>query len=119
MDTLRVRMGSWVARTDPNTGYILARHAEIGSKCPAQCPFGRYSAHMDFKTATQRRAASIREAIDLAGHTPFSIAEATGIPRTTLNRRLLGASPFNTEELDAIALALGTNVTDLLMEEAA
>ena len=74
---------------------------------------------MDTPSKTQSRAASIREAIRQAGFTPFTLAEATGIPRTTLNRRLLGVTPFNTEELDSIAAALNTSVTDLLIAEAA
>jgi lambda repressor-like predicted transcriptional regulator len=70
-------------------------------------------------TKTQSRAASIGATIKRSGHTLFSIAEATGIPRTTLRRRLLGTSPFNTDELDLIAAVLDVKVTDLLMEEAA
>ena len=74
---------------------------------------------MDTASKTKRRAEVISQAISDAGFTPFSLSEATGIPRTTLNRRLLGASPFNTEELDAIAGRIGTSVSDLLREEAA
>ena len=68
---------------------------------------------------TKRRAHVIGNAMRDAGFTPFSMADATGIPRTTLLRRLKGASPFNTEELDAIAGQLGKRVSELLLEESA
>jgi len=112
-------MDSWIVRSATISGYIFPRHAEKGDIERFKCPFGRYSGHMDSPSKTQSRAASIRDAIKQAGFTPFSLAEATGIPRTTLNRRLLGVSPFNTEELDAIAAALDTSVAELLIEDAA
>lgn len=73
---------------------------------------------MDTASTTKRRAELIGRAMRDAGFTPFTLAEATGIPRTTLGRRLLGTSPFNTEELDAIAAQLGKRVSELLLEEA-
>lgn len=64
-------------------------------------------------------ASAVSKAIKDAGETPFSVAAATGIPRTTLNRRLTGQSPFNVAELDAIAGYLSRKVTDFFDEVAA
>jgi len=46
-------------------------------------------------------------------------AEATGIPRVTLVRRLSGRAPFTVTELAAVAGALGVPLTDLLPSEVA
>lgn len=74
---------------------------------------------MDTATRTGATAAAVAEAIRAARETPNSIALATGIPRTTLNRRLMGASPFNVSELDAIARVLGIDASDFLQKDAA
>lgn len=42
------------------------------------------------------------------------LCEKTGIPRTTMARRLDGLAPFTVAELDAIAGALRVNPFDLL-----
>lgn len=60
-------------------------------------------------------ANQIREAIDSVGETQVSISEKTGIPRTTLQRRLVGDGihPFTMREVKEIALVLGTTAKDL------
>lgn len=60
-------------------------------------------------------ADSVNTAITTTGITHKALAEATGIPRTTLTRRLAGQSPFTVAELDAIALALNIDVTTLVV----
>lgn len=43
-----------------------------------------------------------------------ALADKTGIPRPTLNRSLDGHRPLNTDEIDAIARALGVSLGDLV-----
>lgn len=66
---------------------------------------------------SNRVASAVSAAIESAGHTQVSIADATGIPRTTLIRRLRGQQPFTIAELDAIANTLGVHVTTFLATE--
>jgi transcriptional regulator with XRE-family HTH domain len=61
---------------------------------------------MDGATATAQVAAKVQAILDERGITQVQVTEATGIPRPTLQRRLLGASPFNVAELDALAAFL-------------
>lgn len=49
--------------------------------------------------------------IDLGVSVP-ELAAATGIPRTTLQRRLSGINAFNTPELEQISTRLCTPITD-------
>lgn len=65
-----------------------------------------------------RVAAKVAEAMEAGGWSEKAIAEATGIPRVTLRRRLAGAA-FTVAELHAIAATLGTTVTALVDEAAA
>jgi len=60
-------------------------------------------------------ALNVRRAIDNAGKTIDEVSQSTGIPRTTLQRRInsLGKSPFTVIELDMLAHALGTPVQSL------
>lgn len=55
-------------------------------------------------------AANIQSAIKRAGKPVATLAAETGIPRSTLDRRLRshGLSPFTVREVKAIALALST-----------
>jgi transcriptional regulator with XRE-family HTH domain len=53
------------------------------------------------------------------GRTEKGLAEATGIPRTTLQRRLTGTSDFTVSELDALARHLGIPLVELLADEPA
>lgn len=62
-------------------------------------------------------AAAVREAMDAAGATRLGVAAATGIPRTTLGRRLLGTSSFTIAEVHAIASHLGIDPVSILTAE--
>ena len=42
------------------------------------------------------------------------LSDKTNIPRSTLKRSLAGSRPFNVEELNSIAEALGLSLTDLV-----
>lgn len=55
-------------------------------------------------------ATAVSTAIQEQGQTVLGLAEATGIARVTLTRRLAGHTPFTVAELDAIASALGVDV---------
>ena len=46
--------------------------------------------------------------------TRATLAQALGKSEATLHRRLRGQSPFNTDELEVIASALGVTVSELL-----
>ena len=60
-------------------------------------------------------AAKVEKAMRQAGESHASLAAKTGIPRTTLQRRLTsgGVHPFNVRELRDIAQALGTTASEL------
>lgn len=64
-------------------------------------------------------AQRVRDAMEEQGQTEKGLAEATGIPRTTLQRRLTGNSDFTVTELDALARHLGIALVDLLADEPA
>lgn len=63
-------------------------------------------------------AESVKHLMDEAGLSVLSLAGLTGIPRTTLNRRLLDPQSFTVRELRAVAEALGTSVTGLFEKDA-
>lgn len=69
-------------------------------------------------TTTHRVALAVAQAMEAGGWSEKALAEATGIPRVTLRRRLAGAA-FTTAELDAIAKTLDTSVSALVAEDAA
>ncbi len=62
-------------------------------------------------------AARVATAMRVAGVTQRSLAEVTGIARPTLQRRLLGHTPFTVEELFLIAEALDLEAASFLAEE--
>lgn len=63
---------------------------------------------------TERRVAeAVAAAMQTAGVTQTALASDTGIPLSTLNRRLLGHQPFTIRELASIATALGVSITDI------
>jgi len=75
---------------------------------------------MATNTDTSRTiAALVSAALREAGIPQRDAASRTGIPITTLSRRLTGNSPFNTDELDLIADLLGVTVSDLIAQAAA
>ena len=69
-------------------------------------------AHLNSTAArvSARVAAQIKE----SGVTVVWLCERTGIPRSTLNRRLSGHSAFNLNEVDRIAEALRIDAAELL-----
>lgn len=70
--------------------------------------------HMDTHPASYRVALAVREHLRRAGKTQLDVVDATGIPRTTLNRRMTGNSPFTISELELIAAFLGITVTEIM-----
>lgn len=64
--------------------------------------------------AIARLVALIVEMMTERGITVRELASRTKIPRTTLDRSLAGVRAFNTNELFAIADALGTLPEDLI-----
>lgn len=69
---------------------------------------------MNYNTASQRAAGSIRALLAERGESVISLAEATDIPLSNLNRRLRGLQPFTVEETELIANHLGVSVGALL-----
>ena len=61
----------------------------------------------------QAIAAAASEALRAAGVSQREASELTGIPLTTLVRRLTGRSPFLVTELAAVAEVAGVSVRDL------
>lgn len=59
-------------------------------------------------------AAHISRELILQERSQNWLSERTSIPRSTLKRSLAGNRPFNVEELQAVADALGTGITDLV-----
>jgi transcriptional regulator with XRE-family HTH domain len=71
-------------------------------------------------TNTSRNiAAHVSAALSTARIAQRDAASRTGIPITTLSRRLTGNSPFTVTELDLIAQLLGVTVSDLIAGERA
>lgn len=66
---------------------------------------------MDITRGTAERVSA---AIEAAGQTHLAVAEQTGIPRTTLLRRLSGAAPFTITELERVADLLDVPVHSLI-----
>ena len=73
---------------------------------------------MDTNTYPRQVSQTVADAMQAQGWSEKAMAEATGIPRVTLRRRLAGAA-FNVAELAAIADILGTTVSDLVDRAAA
>lgn len=75
--------------------------------------------HMVTNTYAATVAANVNQAIRARGVTVVELAETSLIPRSTLTRRLSGASPFTVAELDRIAAALNMPVASLSAPSAA
>lgn len=58
-------------------------------------------------------AANVNRALTEAGISQRSAAASTGIPLSTLSRRMTGSSPFLVTELAAIAELVGTSIVNL------
>lgn len=77
----------------------------------------RYGVRMEH--TSREVAARIAATINSRGVTQRAVADATGIPLTTFNRKLSGRVPFNTTELFLIADALSVSAVDLFPERSA
>lgn len=58
----------------------------------------------------------VRDLLSSRGITRREAATKAGIPLTTLQRKLAGASPFNAVELAALANVAGVTLTDLALK---
>lgn len=65
-------------------------------------------------TQAARIAQAVAAEMRAVGMTTLGLAEATSIPRSTLQRRLRTGAGFEIQELFAIADALGTTVKELI-----
>lgn len=74
---------------------------------------------MDTPSPDARVAGIVNRLISDHGTTELVLATETGIPRTTLRRRLTGRSNFLLTELVAIAEYFGVAASDLLTQDAA
>lgn len=72
-----------------------------------------YDLRMD-STLAARLAALVSDDLAGQGLSYRDVQDRTGIPTTTLHRRLHGHAPFTFNELDAIAGLLGTTVTAMV-----
>lgn len=70
-------------------------------------------------TARTLVADRVRAAMEAAGETSYGLAKKSYVPRPTIDRKLGGGAPFNVDELEAIADALGIEWTDLMRKDAA
>jgi predicted transcriptional regulator len=73
--------------------------------------------HMEPLTTAASVAANVSEQVRESGVTIVWLCGRTGIPRSTMLRRLDGHSPFNLNEIDRIANALRIPVESLLLPE--
>jgi hypothetical protein len=75
---------------------------------------------MDNNTDTSRKvAAAVSAALGEASISTLAAAEQTGIPRSTLSRRLTGTSPLTIVELELLAALVGVSVEHFLTGSAA
>ena len=70
---------------------------------------------MDTTEASRKVAATVAAALDESHINPTRAADLTGIPRSTLLRRLTGNSAFTIAELSLIANVLDTTVEALVV----
>jgi transcriptional regulator with XRE-family HTH domain len=74
---------------------------------------------MDPRTATATATANnVVAAIEASGLTRQQVADLSGIPKTTLLRKLHGHASFTLDEIDRLARALGTTSANLIAFEA-
>lgn len=71
---------------------------------------------MSYQRRTEIAAGEVRAHLGRARQSIQDLADATGIPISTLNRRLRVTAPvpFNVDELDVIAQHFGVDAIDLL-----
>lgn len=76
--------------------------------------------HVDTEADLNKAIAGVvRNAMEEAGFSPATLAKASGMARTTLDRRLTGLTAFTTAELAALARVLKTSLVALLTEVSA
>lgn len=75
--------------------------------------------HWVMDTPRSATAAKVVAAVASANLTRRDLADATGIPYTTLFRKLNGHSSFTLDEIASVAAALNVEPTSLLAFEAA
>lgn len=66
------------------------------------------------ESVSRALAEVIGSRLKAGGITLRSASESTGIPLTTLSRRMGGTSPFSVIELTALAMMLDTTPSDLV-----
>lgn len=71
---------------------------------------------MDTTTLDKEIGARVADARDKNGTSDAALAEATGIPRSTLQRSLLGLRPFRVTELARLGTALGVAYAEWLTD---
>lgn len=71
------------------------------------------------ENASRALSLTVARRLSAAGISQRSAAETTGIPLTTLSRRLTGFSPLKATELVVLAGLLRTTVSDLVKESEA
>ena len=67
------------------------------------------------QSISDRLAAVVVQAIRSAGLSQRAVAEKSGIPLVTLNRRLTGKAAFTVLEVAAVAEVVGVGVTELFL----
>lgn len=77
----------------------------------ASTVFHMTTAHDTAKALAQ----AVRETIESRGHTQREVADGTGIPLTTLSRKLRGLTPLDAIETASLAIFLDTSITDLAL----
>ncbi|MCV7205271.1 helix-turn-helix transcriptional regulator [Mycolicibacterium peregrinum] len=68
-------------------------------------------------TASERLSEAIRVELARRRLNQQALADSVGIARSTMSRKMLGASEFTVDELDRIARALGVTAGDLLAND--
>jgi hypothetical protein len=56
----------------------------------------------------------VRRAVKASGIPEYTVAKLAGIPNTTFGRRLDGINPWNVDEIEAVAKAIGVDPNDLI-----
>lgn len=72
---------------------------------------------MDTKSLTTTVAESVDHLMEEAGVSLLSLSTTTGIPRTTLRRRIEDDGNITVRELELIARALGTKIGNLIPKD--
>lgn len=74
---------------------------------------------MEYKTPEAGDGERVKAALDNAGLSERRASERTGIPLTSLNRKLRGLTPFTATDLRKLGHLLGVPASTLLAEEVA